>query len=921
MTPNETEELRLRLLEAQQNAPAVAPSPSGVAPVEPIVEETAQSQGVTERLSGIFSSPLTTPGLLRSVTPPDIFTPDALANLNYGLASLVGIPVDLVSLPLKATGVMPADSVPIGSAQSIRDGLRALGVKLPEEGAPPQDTTERIARIAGETVLPAGALHRAGASLAMRSVDNLSMFQRSLVQAFNKPRTTAALEAAAVTGAGIGGQAAFEAYPDSQVAEVLGELSGGISPVVAAQLVRAGTKLPSVRAVKEVTMGGSEQERAVKQLRRSLATPEDALDNVIRETLLDLDPMTRSNDIGAISILKAALSRDNKMAARIQAIHADAADKAYNMMTEVGDPGAAIQFLDSIRNRAVAEATRKINSLGTNATPAQSAVALRESIESAYSRARQAETDVWNKVPLELSGVVDTNRIRNPYEEILRERSIAADPADIPTFIRRLLGDVDAETGMFTEGPVLKNRSVKELKDLRSRIGKEISKERAEAAPNENKLRVLRKIRESIYDSVAEVSPEWNKAVQYSREMNRAFTQGPIGSVLGFERSGGVRVTPEGTFDALFSSPENVRKSMNQLRESAPDTIPVIEQSLRQMFLDTSTLPSGAFDVGRANQFLRNPSREAVLNEFPELRQQMIDSIDSQRIVDQMYGANRAYSTTKYLKDKSVLSLYLDSTPDLAMKRILTARNSAEQSSRMRALVALARQDETGQASRGLKSAFGEFLMRHAELPNTPNEFSGRRLLKQVRDYEAAAKSLYTPEEWTRVQRIANELDRIDTFRGVKEADRVVTDVPNRIISFVGGTIAARAGAFLGKGSGATLRTASATTNEYNQFLGRLTVDGAEQVLVESMLDENLFRILMKEATPDNLRRFNLEFSPLIPAVALIGGTLAAESGSITAQELTTEELAEQLRQYYTQQQEPTQQQMRSTSQSVMGGR
>lgn len=822
-----------------------------------------------------------------------------LAEFNTGLTNVLGFPVDAAAGILKLTGLVDNSFDPVGSSKSMREGLSSLGVQFPEEGSRPDDFAGRAARIGGETILPAGGLQAAGSKLSTKAFDGLSTMQKALVGAARKPKTTAATEVGAVLGASAGGTIAADLYPEDYNVELLGELVGGMTPSTAIEITKRLTDFSLLgKNVKATFSGQGDKLRAGRTLDKRAQDSEGAFQNLLDESILDLDPVTRSDDVGIASILKAATNKDPEFAKAIDDATRNSINKAKKLTLGGGNPDAPIEYLQGLRNNAAIKSQESLLKLSPNASPVETSRVIRQSVENALGEARRTESQLWRKLPTE--GRANVDNVASRLNEELLQRSVAADPNDIPNYVKNLIGNVDNK-GNFKTGVAIKNPNLKTLKDLRSRLGADLAAEQSKDAPNRNKIRILRGLREELHTSLAQTSPEYGEAVNFSRQLNQKFSQGRIGKLLGFERSGGAAVTEEGTASFLLgSSAENVRKGLDQLKQASPEALPAVEEYMKGLFGSVAIRDgSRTFDPERARRFLKQ--HETVLAEFPNLVSGIRRSIDNQKLVDEMFGANKGSILSKQIKDKAVTSLYLEGDADQAMQRLLRAKNSEGQGAVMQQMIDLVNKDTSGEALEGLKTAYGQYLIRHSEPTQDFDMLSGTKYSRLLRDTREAAKRLYTKDELNRLDTIGRELMKIERREGAKAAPGVITDAPGRIISFVGGTAAARAGAAAGAGtSGASLRTASLATRQFNEVLGKLTRDGAEQVLTGAMKDPEKLRVLLMDATPDNLSKFNKLYGNYIPATALAGGqaaTSVSEGKNPTANELSLEENLQILRQ------------------------
>lgn len=787
-----------------------------------------------------------------------------LQNLNIGLANTLGAPVDMMSNLSKAIGIISPETKPVLGSEQIREFFTNIGA-APEKGQEQKGYAARALRLAGETAVPFLGATSYGAKLAASAPTAMTGVQKAMLAAYQAPWKAIGAETTAVLAGAAGGEAAVAAYPDSYVAEVFGELLGGITPAALTSVTKV---LPAAKLVKSVVSGEGAAQRAADRIAQTAGDVDRARLRVLDATELNLDPFTATGDAGLLALEKAAIEQDPKLADRIAKLTSESMRMARNKVLSGGSPEDTINFLETIRRNAAANAQSEIIKLGGKLDPVTAARAVRKSVETSLKTARDAEKVVWSKLPTE--GLVDPTPIRNTLEGIIADRSIAADPEDIPAFVYQLLGKPKTGGGL-TEGLAVKNPQLKVMKDLRSRLQAEMVAERAKDAPNRNKIRILGQIEDSVYDSLTKVSPEYEEAVTFSRQLNEKFTRGKIGDLLGYERTGELSTSTEGTLDFLMSgNKDDVRMGLRQLAQASPEAIPLVKESVKGTFAAQALdVDSGALNVRNARRFLKN--NEHVLNEFPEIKEQIERSIQSQRVVDELAGAPIGDKLSTYMKEKSVAALYLDGTPDKAMHRLVTAKNSDGAGTLMKRMVEMTNQDPTGAATKGLKSAFGSYLLRHSETGDV-GTLSGKKFLTMLEHLGPAANQLYTKDEVARLYRIGSELRKIEAREATRATKGgVISDVPNKIISLIGGTFAARAGAKLGAGtSGASLRTASLGTRYYNELLGRLTNDGAEQILMKAVEDKTVLNALLKEASPENIREANKVFKSFLTGQVLV---------------------------------------------------
>ena len=181
----------------------------------------------------------------------------ALGALNEGIPDTLGAPVDIVNAGMGAIG-LPVSDRPFLGSEMIRGGMNDLGIGQVDEGYAPRSTPEAYlqsaARGVGQSILPAAGMIGAGGRLAMAAPNALMAAspvrqagRTLLAEAAARPGVALAGEVGAGVGAGAGGQAARDAFPGNQWADLAGQVVGGLGGGLAAGTAAARGG-PRVRA-------------------------------------------------------------------------------------------------------------------------------------------------------------------------------------------------------------------------------------------------------------------------------------------------------------------------------------------------------------------------------------------------------------------------------------------------------------------------------------------------------------------------------------------------------------------------------------------------------------------------------------------------------------------------------------------------
>lgn len=172
-----------------------------------------------------------------------------LGALNEGIADTLGFPVDLVNAGLAGLdwgadkligddGIRLSSDKPFLGSDSIRSGMRSLGMGQVDESYAPQngfeDYSQAFFRGVGQTAVPVLSTMSAGGRLAnqgFQAATKQSALKRVLaddaITAFKRPRGTIAAELGTSTGANLGGELADDIAPDNPYVKTALTLAGG----------------------------------------------------------------------------------------------------------------------------------------------------------------------------------------------------------------------------------------------------------------------------------------------------------------------------------------------------------------------------------------------------------------------------------------------------------------------------------------------------------------------------------------------------------------------------------------------------------------------------------------------------------------------------------------------------------------------
>ena len=615
--------------------------------------------------------------------------------------------------------------------------------------------------------------------------------------------------------------------------------------------------------------------RPARRLQSVVADPSTSVARV--ETPLDptmepLSPAQRTGDPGALSLEATAAKDDPALAARLADRRAAASEAAREAGRFGGDPGAPMRFLEETLAKAGQRAQRVLRRLAPATDPKVAAERTRVIVEGALKQARDQEDAIYSALPRDR--VLVPKRAVQRYQEIVLDRTEVHDSEHIPDFVRRFLGDLDEE-GTFVPGSLAGGTDFRRVHVLRSRILDEARHERGSTSPSPTKLRILGELQEALLDDLDEAADgAFREATAFSRELNDRFTRGAVGELLSFDTRGGQRTAPAETLErALGGRGQAQAQQFRELVAAAPETRSLVEDHLKASFLaSTVGHNSGVISRPRAERFLQRNA--GVLEELPELRDQLRKALTSQGRVDELLGVPQAEALTPLVRRKSAAGLYLNGNPDDAMERVMNTGRPALARSLVREVSA----DPSGEALRGLKASYVEALYRRAR--GTTNDvrgmpdISGAKLRQALSDTEGFAAAVLSPVERRRLDRITQTFELVDRARrATPRTEGVISDTPNTVVALLVRVFSTE---FARKAVN-TLQSLNFISTQTRERLIRLTNDPARSVLIEAVEDPVLYSALLRRVDQLTPRSWGVIESALRPYLAIPAATAGRE--------------------------------------------
>ena len=493
-----------------------------------------------------------------------------------GVANVAGLPVDAFNAASKALGfgqTLGPEGEPYGGSESIQRAMSNFGAATNPDKELPNEFVGRIGREIGGAVVPFAAM-----GAAARAGKDGGILLRPILENFRQsPVSNAVAELGSASGAGTGAAIANMIAPDSQGADMVGQIAGGmLAPI--SLVSRNGERAADAFKKADVATPGSSRRRAARQLKEVTDDPAAAARALEGESPgvegADLTPAQQTEDAGLMRLERSLAQRDTRVEDRLNSMSEQSRRAAEQEGRNLAGSGAAddtrMALRDRLQNidkalrerseRALDNARRRVtgisNQEGQQALTGQIA---RDEIEGALADARVQERQLYDEV--DQSVEVPTSNMRREYNNIVAERSRFDDPDDIPAFVNE---------AMAGDNGIQPRETISNLQRLRSRLLSASARESADSgAPNRRKIATLTRLQKAALDDIGSAATESDNlraAHEFSRNLNERFRQGAVGRILGYNRDRGMSVQPEMTLTGVR---QDWRASVG--RQRAPD--------------------------------------------------------------------------------------------------------------------------------------------------------------------------------------------------------------------------------------------------------------------------------------------------------------------------------------------------------------
>ena len=732
--------------------------------------------------------------------------------------------------------------------------------KLGVPSRPPETPIEYAGRGVGEVT---GMLAPMGIAtkLATKGTGITARIAQEIYKSMVKyPKISIAGEVSAGGGAGLGRFA--EEKKGVKGGELIGGLAGGMAPsTVANTPVFAAVKLGG-RLLKRVGMPFTEagaKYRAGKFMKEQVVSPEKAAAVLGKDTLGELPPAVAAGERRLTQLYKSLVNQDavteydatETIGRSIVKLEGAMRKLGYGSPEILADVtrrrvGAIRARMDTKILEATQRAQERYDALSIAGRKADESTVVRSEIEKVMRSEKGKVDQLWNDVPKD--AVVGMDKTRQQYAKLMDELAYAQ-KSDMPEVLK--------------DNPIIKKKdldmtTIKEMQGLRSKLLETSRMARKNGEWNKARLSddmadaILEDMGVNIEGEVSDVAVSLKTAIEATREFKTKFNQGIVGKVLGFDKTGAPAIDPTIALQRSIGRLKDVGAVDIDKLMVTPEAKEATKRFLTRSFTDYARdARTGTIDPNKAGKFIRE--NEAILDRFPELRTQLSDVGESQKLANQTAKVMEARKMQLQDPKMSYSARFIGASDmGKAVDSVFTSKNPRLM---VRDLLRKAQKDKTGQALEGLRGGFVDYVWDKSKTGGF-NELgekvpSGRAMLGFIRDNGYTLKGIFSPEQMGRMKRIGAELARIESFEKTPSGKKVEIEMKDiasnalRLFSRIGG---AQVGRVLASATGGgTVQTPGIVSERFQQFARGLSNDKAFQMVHDAILssDPSLMKALL----------------------------------------------------------------------------
>jgi ribosomal protein L15 len=758
--------------------------------------------------------------------------------------------------------------------------------------------------------------------------------------ALDAPISFAGTEIASGFGAGLAFGATAEVTEDPSL-QFLGGIFGGVLPSVALKIMKM-TGFTGFRLLNDARMSFMKvkgEPRAADRLNRDLIYDDEAInfkdENILEDFAHRQSPAQQTSNKALLSIERAILESDDVSAALKEEGNTRLGDLNEIIIrsfdAEEGSRGDFVATLSELRTQqaymkslwkqrqeiAAARAKKRIKEAGGKINKQQTQKIVNEEIQSALDDAIETQKELWELVDKNVT--IDVQPLLDEWIKLISDRTRIASQNDLlfsgkgsddllrelGTMISGIKGEGFVfgvtEKGKFVPGRLRGKVSLRFLQDLRSRLLDDI---RSIREPSDNKKRIFNRLQKMILNmyktlesDIITINPDGSftppdqrtlNAIQFTREMNQNFNQGPLAAVLAKNKQGGYIVDPTLTLNKLLGSglsPEERTVNMTALKtalrreakavdkakrigteddlDSLRPVMKATEAYLQHSFVEEFVDPNGRIMVDKANAWFRE-NREFFKLFDDAFKQKFRDAIDADAPLTLVQDQASTIKGVMANKERAAAVRFLTEEPIKIFDNVIGKFNDSVVRKDMKILVRQTKRDKSGEALKGFQQSVLDWILERSMLTGDAgltaydtNFISGKRMtdfLKQ-KQVQVIIEEVLSPAQQNRLRLIHNSARKLDLFRNSKaSAEGIIADNPAWILDFLGRVGGAQVGRQVaGHLGGGTVQTPGAFASRTTILLKSVTQDHAKTALIEAFTassPERLRALLMLAKTP-----------------------------------------------------------------------
>jgi hypothetical protein len=712
--------------------------------------------------------PVVQPGL---VGKPFSVAQDVLGPLNAGLPMIVAGPVDFTNNLLKNVGL--GSENPVLGRQMVESFYDSLGIA---HNSKPTSKTGFVMREVGENL---SMLTGIGALSTMKRTWG---YAEPIISYVRKAPMMSVLGDALISvpaglGAFFGRESAERTGGDPEAGEALGRLGGAMAPLGVLGAFKMGQI--AIRNLDEsLSISSSASMKNAAKTFQGVVTPEGASRIRGGDDLPVFGGPTTAEfaDDSNLLAFQRGFQRQEGQVGKARDFRAAGDASLKEGLVEAGKPSSDVAksravglFRDSVNqrinvinkrmDRAISTVQNKLRVLGPEASQDTIETLAREEMTSVKRFAETQEELVWGQIgDAKFDTSVITTRAQSVIDSVGK-----ANRDKIPKIVQ------DVAKGLLD--PV---ESFSEVKALRQRVTSDISQ--AYRAGDDVTQRLLGHLKEALsYDNLTivagkgDVREKYQHAIDYTRELKRVFgNKTPLGRALSRDVSEGLQYAPEFTLQRMLDGKygkagyQQIKSAVRRefypvgvegdtaFREAQLNIDETVKEFYKARFA-TEVAPNGTVNPAAVDSFI---SKNPVLDNFPELKAQMMDVGQAQQISDKVGMAGKAL--IKRVENQSAAARYTNGEIPAQMESIFKSKTPLRDT---RKLIALARNDPTGQAMEGLQGGFYDAMIARVMPDNkqaiphsaqvadaVTGNFNAKEMRRLLKEYTPVIRELYGDE-------------------------------------------------------------------------------------------------------------------------------------------------------------------------------